>query len=112
MKSFVEATNELDVEFKMELEELEKEIDQMNKKTRDSIYQEEGTDAREWYATYLTPYMGQCIKITTTAGASVFDGSWEDKFKEHIEAIVAEITSGLYSLDGHWTHGLLDSVLV
>jgi hypothetical protein len=77
----------------------------MFKKARESIYLSEGTDAEEWYASYLEPELGKCIKITKNS-VTDFDGTFEDKWKYMIKNIVSEITTN------SWMTQMLDSVLL
>ena len=100
-----------DIDYKVQLELLAKEIDMASKKARSSVYQGEGTDAASWYSTYLSPFLGVCLKVTDQ-GATLYQGTYEGKFKANVQAVVEEITTGLFALDGQWTHGLLDSILV
>ena len=46
----------LDIDYKMQLEQLAKEIDIMFKGASRAVYQ--GADAGDWYGTYLSPFLG------------------------------------------------------
>lgn len=85
-------------------------------KARKSVYQEDDTDAAEWYSAYLSPFLGVCLKITSkdvnNAEVVIYQGTWESTFKTHVEAVVNEIIDGMFATDGQWKHGLLDSILV
>lgn len=82
-------------------------------KKRKYVYQEKFSDAKEWYAAYLSDdQLNQCIKITKAKDKTSSIYKWEEKFNKFRKEVVYEITSDIYKLDGQWTHGLLDSILI
>lgn len=51
-----------DIDYRMQVEKLAKEIDIMFKGASRAVYQ--GADAGDWYGAYLSPFLGQCLRIT------------------------------------------------
>jgi hypothetical protein len=104
LADFTGRFNVFDIDYKMQLEQLAKEIDIMFKGASRGVYQADDTDAADWYGTYLSPFLGLCLKITSVDATNqevlVFSGTWASNFNTHVEAVVTEILDGMFDTAG------------
>lgn len=118
IKLFTESHDVFDVDFKMKLEEFKKELDIWLKGSMEKVYM--GSDADDFYTKELEPIIGQCIHIVNKVKSG---GNYatteilaltkvEEIYLNYTQAVVHDISRGLHAKDGHWKHGLLDSLIV
>lgn len=90
----------------------------MLKKMRVGYYQEDTTDAREFYTQELIPQLGKCF--TATYWTSKTDKtlitepytSFEDYYVKKIPYVIGKIKDGVTNEGGAWNQQLMDSIVV
>ena len=88
LADYTDSQRNIDIDFKIRLEQLAKEIDIMNEEARNKVYQEEYTNVKEWHEAYLAPFLDLCLDIQQVIDSNpskptktIFRGKWEDKYK-------------------------------
>lgn len=108
MKAYAEMTDTYDHQYKVKQDALSKDIDKMLKTMRVGYYQEDTTDAREFYTQELIPNMGKCF--TATYWTSQTDKtliteaytSFEDYYVLQVPIVVADVKNSITNEGGDW----------